>query len=119
MQLNLFESEKCSDFHFSSRNSLKYDGNWYLYVLYLTNDYYYVGISLYPSRRLNEHNIGKGANFTKRNPPLKMLECYSLHNSDRKICYKLENEKTKEYRLKYGANKVIGGRFLRLGKQSL
>ena len=118
-QLSLFESEKLSNYNLLPFNSLVFNGYWYLYVLYLTNDYYYIGITLYPSRRINEHKVGKGANFTKRNPPLKMIECYCLNNSDRKLCYKLETAKTREYRLKYGDNKVVGGKHLFLGKASV
>lgn len=90
--------------------------NWFLYVLHLENDFYYIGITLYPENRILAHFQGNGANFTKKYKPLKVIELYSLENTDRKICYKQETLKTKEYRQLYGKEKVIGGKFLRLGK---
>ena len=92
------------------------NGNWFLYVLFLENDCYYIGITLYPEQRIYAHFDGEGANFTKRNKPLNVVELYCLNMSDRKLCYKLETSKTKEYRETYGGDKVIGGKFLILKK---
>ena len=86
---------------------------WYLYVLELENGCYYVGITLYIERRINEHFSGEGgANFTRINKPIKLIESYSCQTYDREIAYKMENEKTIEYAIKYGGDKVKGGRYL-------
>jgi len=89
---------------------------WFLYVLFLENESYYIGITLYPQERINNHFNGLGANFTKRNKPISLIEIYCLNESNRKLCYTIESQKTKEYRIKYGSHKVIGGKYLRLKK---
>jgi len=100
------------DFKYSS------NGDWFLYVLFLENGLYYVGITLYPQNRINAHLNGIGANFTKKNKPISVVELYCLNESDRKLCYKIETLKTKEYRIKYGSDKVIGGKYLQLRKNN-
>jgi predicted GIY-YIG superfamily endonuclease len=92
------------------------NGFWFLYVLFLENDCYYVGITLYPQERIDAHFKGIGSNFTKRNKPINVVELYCLNISNRKLSYKNETLKTKEYRIKYGSNKVIGGKYLQLKK---
>jgi predicted GIY-YIG superfamily endonuclease len=92
------------------------DFTWYLYVLLLENDFYYIGITLYPQERILSHFNGLGANFTKRNTPKKLIELYSLNEFDRKLAYKQETLKTREYRKIYGGDKVIGGKYLTLKK---
>ncbi len=92
------------------------NGMWFLYVLSLENDFYYIGITLYPQKRINAHFKGIGANFTKRNKPINVIELYCTNISDRELSYKLETLKTKEYRIKYGSDKVIGGKYLQLKK---
>ena len=89
---------------------------WYLYVLLLENDFYYIGITLYPQERILSHFKGLGANFTKRNIPNKLIELYNLNEIDRKSAYKQETLKTKKYRNIYGSDKVIGGKYLSLKK---
>lgn len=88
--------------------------SWYLYVLLLENDYYYVGITIKPEERILAHFKGEGANFTKRNTPIKLLELYNLNEIDRKLAYKQETLKTRELRNIYGGDRVIGGKYLRL-----
>lgn len=95
------------------------NGFWFLYVLFLENDYYYIGITLYPQKRIDAHFKQIGANFTKKNKPISVVELYCLNTSDRKLSYKNETLKTKEYRIKYGADKVIGGKYLQLKKIKL
>ena len=92
------------------------NGYWFIYVLFLENNYYYIGITLYPKQRIDSHFTGLGANFTKKNKPKKVIELYCLNISDKKSSYKLETIKTREYRNKYGSDKVIGGKYLRLKK---
>lgn len=85
---------------------------WHLYVLELENGCYYVGITLDLERRVKEHIAGVvGANFTKANKPLRLVEDYCCNTPDRKEAYKLENSKTLEYAVKYGGDKVKGGKY--------
>ena len=104
-QINLFEEQKVIP---------QSNGLWFLYVLLCENDFYYVGITLYPERRLKQHFNREGANFTKRNKPKKIIEIECLNSKNRKDCYKKETLKTKEYRIKFGKDKVVGGKLLSL-----
>ena len=87
---------------------------WYIYVLYCEGGLFYIGISLYPDERIDNHFTGVGANFTKKHKPLSVVELYSLQSTDRDYCYKLETHKTREYRNIYGNDKVVGGKLLKL-----
>jgi len=89
---------------------------WYLYALLLENDYYYIGITIKPQERILAHFKGEGANFTKKNTPIKLVELYSLNEVDRKLAYKQETLKTREFRNIYGSDKVIGGKYLSIKK---
>jgi putative endonuclease len=47
---------------------------WYVYVLYsVSTGRLYTGISTSPSRRLTEHNSGKGAKATRAGRPWKIV----------------------------------------------
>lgn len=46
---------------------------WYLYLLECENGYLYCGISNDVARRFRTHQQGKGAKFTRINPPLRIL----------------------------------------------
>jgi predicted GIY-YIG superfamily endonuclease len=109
-------SIEVKDLNSEIKDKIVPDFTWYLYVLLLENDFYYIGITLYPHDRILSHFKGLGANFTKRNTPMKLIELYSLNIIERKLAYKQENLKTKEYRNLYGAHKVIGGKYLSLKK---
>ncbi|MBL4735872.1 MAG: GIY-YIG nuclease family protein [Flavobacteriales bacterium] len=45
----------------------------YTYILECSDDNYYVGSTVDIDRRLSEHTNGRGANFTKRYPPVKLV----------------------------------------------
>lgn len=46
---------------------------WYLYVLECKNNYLYTGITTDVQARFDTHKIGKGARFTRINPPKRIL----------------------------------------------
>jgi putative endonuclease len=46
---------------------------WYLYLLECENGYLYAGITTDVERRYEAHRRGKGARFTRINPPLRIL----------------------------------------------
>ncbi len=46
---------------------------WYVYILSCKNNRLYTGISTDPQRRFEQHRQGKGARFTRSNPPLALL----------------------------------------------
>ncbi len=48
---------------------------WYLYLLECRNGAWYAGISTDVHARYNAHAAGKGARYTRANPPLRLLGC--------------------------------------------
>ncbi len=46
---------------------------WYLYLLECQNQHYYTGITTDVERRFRQHLSGKGAKYTRANPPTKIL----------------------------------------------
>ncbi len=47
--------------------------DWYLYLLECENGYLYAGISTDVEQRFVQHRQGKGAKFTRINPPIRIL----------------------------------------------
>lgn len=92
---------------------------WFIYTLFLENNFYYVGMTLYPKRRIMQHCIGFGANFTNKNKPINVIELYCTNIYDRKLAYNLEKLKAREYQNKYGKNMVIGGKQLYFKKEKI
>lgn len=89
-------------------------GFWWIYVLKCENNFYYIGMSLNYRKRIKQHFEGIGANFTKRIKPVSVVVCFCTHTKDRNVAYKVETATAKEYRENFGANKVVGGKFLQL-----
>ena len=46
---------------------------WYVYIVRCRNDALYTGITTDLVRRVNEHNQGKGARYTRANGPVKLI----------------------------------------------
>ena len=84
---------------------------WQLYVLELENGCFYIGIAIEVEKRFQEHMAGLGANFTRLNKPIRITEVICCNTKDRDIAYKMESEKTLEYAVKYGGDKVKGGKY--------
>jgi putative endonuclease len=49
---------------------------WYVYILQCSDDTLYTGITTDVNRRLNEHNKGIGAKYTKTRLPVVLLAVY-------------------------------------------
>ena len=45
----------------------------YMYILQCADGKYYVGSTKYPKTRLQEHQRGEGANFTRKRLPVEMV----------------------------------------------
>ena len=85
---------------------------WQLYVLELEHGCYYVGIAFDVNRRFIEHVTGfGGANFTKAHKPLRIVETFCCGTDDRDVAAKIENQKTLDYAVKHGGDRVKGGRY--------
>lgn len=77
----------------------------YIYVLQLLNDKYYVGKTMNPHFRFDNHFTHNGTEWTKLNRPLKILEL--IPN-----CDDYDEEKyTYKYMDKYGIDNVRGGSY--------
>lgn len=63
---------------------------WHVYVLACRNGRLYTGISTDPARRFAQHLAGKGAMFTRLNPPERLLG--SRPCADRSSALRLEYE---------------------------
>lgn len=76
-----------------------------IYILQLKHGKYYVGKTSDPVRRLQEHVSGKGSEWTRLHPPVKMIRTIpgaSSFDEDRYV---------KEYMMKYGVDNVRGGSY--------
>jgi hypothetical protein len=87
----------------------------YIYVLELENNKYYVGKTLNPNLRLDQHFNSSGSQWTKKYKPKKVLEIIpNCDNFD-------EDKYTLKYMEQCGINNVRGGSFceLKLNKDNL
>jgi cellular nucleic acid-binding protein len=81
---------------------------WNIYILKLTNEKYYVGKTKKPSTRLNEHFNGIGSAWTKKYPPIELVEF--VEN-----CSSFDEDKyTLQYMNAYGIENVRGGSYTQI-----
>jgi len=86
--------------------NMSLDGK-FVYVLALQQGRFYVGKSANVELRLENHFSGNGSAWTKKYPPVKVLEL--LHQDhDNPL---LEDTKTEELMMKHGIDKVRGGSY--------
>jgi hypothetical protein len=87
----------------------------YIYVLELVNKKYYIGRTLNPAFRLEQHFNSFGSQWTQKYKPIKVLQI--IQNCDNFD----EDKYTLKYMEKYGINNVRGGPFceLKLNKDNL
>ena len=59
---------------------------WYLYILKCRNGAYYTGITTDLEKRIERHNSGKGAKYTRSNRPVELVyrETYNSESEARK-----------------------------------
>lgn len=62
--------------------------SWFVYIVECADESYYTGITTDLERRLNEHNSGKGAKYTRSRRPCILVE--SRQMQDRSSALKLE-----------------------------
>lgn len=81
-----------------------------LYVLLLTGNKYYVGITAQKvESRYQQHVNGTGAKWTKLHKPLGILETTKLGYMSESEATKYENKKTRELINEHGTKNVRGG----------
>ncbi len=64
--------------------------SWYVYILECADDTLYTGITTDLKRRMDEHDCGRGAKYTKGRGPLKLV--YSEECGDRSSASRREME---------------------------
>ena len=76
-----------------------------VYVLELRNGFYYIGWSKNINFRYSQHVEGKGSVWTKRHPPIRLVEFIIPATRE------MEDRITEKYMSIYGAGKVRGGKY--------
>jgi predicted GIY-YIG superfamily endonuclease len=79
-----------------------------LYVLRLMSEKFYIGKSQNIEKRISDHFINRGAEWTKLYKPLEVIEI--IKNVDNFE----EDKKVKQYMLKYGIESVRGGTYSKI-----
>lgn len=79
-----------------------------IYVLELERGKYYIGRTEYEDLRIIQHNIGKGAAWTSKFPPLAVIEVRVCNSPFE------EDMVTKEYMAKFGVDNVRGGSYVKI-----
>ena len=62
--------------------------DWYVYIAQARTGRYYTGVSTDPLRRIEEHNAGMGAKFSKDQGNLKLL--YASQGYEKSVAWKRE-----------------------------
>jgi len=84
--------------------------HWWLYILKLEDNKWYVGISTNVQKRFNQHKAGfAGAAWTKRYKPLKIHYVKDLGVVETEKAQLYEGRVTRKYMEEYGDNNVRGG----------
>ena len=84
----------------------------WLYVLKLSDDCWYIGLTRDILRRTDQHFSGEGALFTKAHPPIKVVRKEELPFTKLHDVIPIETAVTMEYIKKYGSDKVRGGEYV-------
>lgn len=79
-----------------------------IYILLLTCNKYYIGKSKDVLKRIEKHFSNRGSAWTKKFPPIKVVE--TIHNCDNFD----EDKYTLQYMNKYGIDNVRGGSFTQI-----
>ena len=88
----------------------------YIYALALEDGFYYVGKTIDPDRRFNEHFNDNGAVWTKLHPPISVIEKESFLVSSPEEEERWENHQTIKMMKAKGWQKVRGGFWCNVGE---
>ena len=81
----------------------------YIYILQLSNGYFYVGQTVNPSSRIKKQFSGKGSSWTKLNPPKSVISIVKAGTKNWKEAEQIENKTTLNLMIKHGWKNVRGG----------
>jgi len=75
---------------------------WYLYLIECRNGAFYAGITTDVNRRYEQHRDGKGAKYTRANPPRKLIgtKQYTNRSTASKAEYAIK-QLTREQKLRF------------------
>jgi putative endonuclease len=82
----------------SLKEIMRNHNGWYLYIIRCADNSLYTGITTDVSRRVNEHNLKKGGNYTRTRTPVKLI--YQESHPNRSSALKRENQIKKWSRAK-------------------
>lgn len=90
------------------------DTNWYVYILKLEDEKYYIGIAIDPNKRFLEHQQqGKDcASWCEKHKPIEIIEIIETNYKAIKDATLIEDIHTLRYIETFGAENVRGGRYL-------
>lgn len=83
--------------------------NWYLYILALEQNKWFVGVSTNPKKRYHQHEIGKGSAWTRKYKPLQMDKVIDLKTHSPYAAQYYEEILTMKLQAKHGKHNVRGG----------
>ncbi|MBK0379358.1 CHC2 zinc finger domain-containing protein [Mucilaginibacter segetis] len=93
------------DFRRSAKRIVKHTTG-IVYILQLEDNCYYIGFTQNLPQRLSQHFAHKGALWTRKHPPIKLVDVYY------DVPEFVEHRVTKRYLERYGAEKVRGGNYV-------
>lgn len=105
--------QRVKDYYFNSfkEKMPKFNkGMWYLYILKLEYDKYYVGVTNNPTKRLKNHFFGKAAAITEKFMPIEVLDIIECRPNRAEV-EQIENNVTENLFDKYGYENVYGGKY--------
>ena len=83
----------------------------YLYTIECKNSCFYVGTTTKPPKeRFEQHKNGRGAKWTRLNPPIKIINVRELSGGEVEARF-AEDMEVKKLMLRYGIDKVRGGSY--------
>ena len=79
--------------------------SWYVYILVCNDNTLYTGATNDVSKRLEKHNSGKGAKYTKSRLPVELLKVFDCKNKSEALKLEIKIKKmSREEKLSYIKN---------------
>ncbi|WP_181363879.1 GIY-YIG nuclease family protein [Alcaligenes faecalis] len=89
----------------------------HLYVLSLTDEHFYAGLTHDVGKRLKQHFSGTGAEWSKLHPPRRLAHTICTAITNARKAEQMEDEATVAMMLDYGIDKVHGRHFCSLEQE--